>query len=172
MVPLGHTGSPWPDQNSIVLNYHQIFVDTLTNILRELNDVSYYTFISGGALGTDQLAAKAVLNLKKEGRPAHLIIARPFPSQSSKWPAPSRQVLEILCNKADQVVDVSPDPYSPQKMQVRNEWMVDNSNTVMAVWGGAKKGGTWNCIQYAAAQGKVPMWLDPFTFNVSTVEGI
>jgi len=166
IVPLGHTGSPWPDQNSIIKNYHEIFVATLTNILRQLNEVNYTTFISGGALGADQLAAQAVINLKKEGRAAHLIIARPFPSQASKWPGKSRVELKRICALADQVVDVSPDPYSPAKMQVRNEWMVNNSNTVMSIWNGAKQGGTWNCMRYALAQGKVPWVLNPFTFDL------
>jgi hypothetical protein len=37
--------------------------------------------------------------------------------------------------------------YSPDKLQGRNEWIVDNVNLMLALWDGSK-GGTYNCIQY------------------------
>jgi uncharacterized phage-like protein YoqJ len=33
-------------------------------------------------------------------------------------------------------------------MQVRNEWMVDHCNDLLAVWDGSD-GGTGNCVRYA-----------------------
>jgi uncharacterized phage-like protein YoqJ len=42
----------------------------------------------------------------------------------------------------------------PWVYQKRNEWMVDNSEAVMAYWSGVEKGGTWNCVKYARAQKK------------------
>lgn len=114
-------------------------------------------FISGGALGTDQIAAQAVLDLG-----LYLAIAKPFPSQSSNWPSQSRQMFENLCKKAVQLIDVSPDPYTPGKMQVRNEWMVDRSDVVIAVFDG-NSGGTANCVKYARSKGRPILVIDPNT---------
>lgn len=106
------------------------------------------TFISGGAIGTDQIAAEIVMELKEALPDIRLIIARPFPSQSSKWPQHVQEKFNHICNNADKVIDVSPDPFTKEKMQIRNEWMVDNSIGVIAVWDGSG-GGTGNCIKYA-----------------------
>jgi uncharacterized phage-like protein YoqJ len=39
------------------------------------------------------------------------------------------------------------------KMQVRNEWMVDSSDGVVALWNGTA-GGTANCVRYAEKVGR------------------
>ena len=39
-------------------------------------------------------------------------------------------------------------------MQKRNRYMVDNSDLVLAVWNGEKRGGTWYTIDYALKKGK------------------
>ena len=134
----------------------------LHSAIKRAIGVGYSTFISGGALGIDQWAARQVLGLREEFTHIKLIIARPFPSQHSKWLPHSAQEFMEICNAADQTVDVSPDPYSPQKMQVRNEWMVDRSHSVIAVYKGGT-GGTKNCIDYTLRQGKYILTIDPFT---------
>jgi uncharacterized phage-like protein YoqJ len=106
------------------------------------------TWISGGAIGVDQIAMEAVLAAKVLGANVRLIVARPFPSQSSKWPGPTQARFRHLCNRADWVYDVSPDPYTPAKMQIRNEWMIRAAATTIAVWDGSD-GGTKNCVDYA-----------------------
>lgn len=114
-------------------------------------------YISGGALGVDQIAAQAVIDHGLE-----LIIARPFPSQACKWPERSQNMLVDLCKKATKVVDVSDDPFSVQKMEIRNRWMVDRASVVIAVFDGSP-GGTGNCVRYARAQGKRILVIDPGT---------
>ena len=56
-----------------------------------------------------------------------------------------------------------PGPWIYQK---RNEWMVDHTNTVLAVWDGSS-GGTKNCLDYAVKQGRKICHLDP---NALTLE--
>lgn len=36
-------------------------------------------------------------------------------------------------------------------MQIRNEWMVDNSDIIFSMYNGDKVGGTYNCIKYIEA---------------------
>jgi len=132
-------------------------------------DIGYMSFISGGALGIDTYFADSVLIQRAFVPWIDLVIAKPFPSQSSKWPAKSQKKFNEICDAADLVVNVSQDPYSPAKMQTRNKWMVDHSGLVLAVWNGKEHGGTWNCIQYARSQGKRIYHLNPntlYTYNL------
>lgn len=127
----------------------------LSDIISALLAAGVTHFISGGALGVDQWAAEEVL--RQGGR---LLIARPFPSQDRKWPDEARRYYADLLNRAHAVVDVSPDPYSAEKMQIRNQWMVDHSSTVVAVWDGSPSG-TGNCVQYAKQTGKRIIVINP-----------
>ena len=138
----------------------------LTKVIERAAAVGYKVFISGGALGVDQIAADAVINCRVNNpafKHIKLVIARPFPSQDSKWPLYAREKFQAMLHIADQVVDVSPDPYAPWKMQLRNEWMVNRSEAVIAVWNGEEKGGTWNCIQYAIKRQRDILFIHPAT---------
>jgi uncharacterized phage-like protein YoqJ len=137
----------------------------LARLIERAARKGYTTFISGGAQGVDQIAAEAVINRRANPEFAHikLVIARPFPSQHIKWPYNSQKRFHEIVDAADVVVDVSPDPYAPWKMQVRNEFMVNQSRTVVAVWDGTEKGGTWNCIRYAVKMDRAVLVIHPLT---------
>ena len=119
------------------------------------------SFISGGSLGVDQWAAEIVIEIKVDQTfhndtwddPIKLIIAQPFPGQSSKWPSESRRHYDKLLQKADKVIELYNGEYASWKMQKRNEWMVDNSEAMIAVWDGSP-GGTKSCLDYALKQKK------------------
>lgn len=57
-------------------------------------------------------------------------------------------------------VKVVADHYEADVMQKRNEYMVDHSDIVLAVWNG-KKSGTENCIKYAEKMGKKVEYIEP-----------
>ncbi len=106
-------------------------------------------FITGMALGIDQWAAKIVLKIKETQYPQlKLVCAIPCKNHSSKWNEEGQRQWQEIINKADQVIYVSEEEYSPKLMQLRNQWMVDNSDRVIAVWDGTP-GGTANCVKYA-----------------------
>lgn len=127
----------------------------------------FSTFISGGALGVDQIAARAViefmdsLEIKTE---VELIIAKPFPSQGSNWPLYARDRFVELCKGAKAVINVSDDPYTSEKLQIRNEWMVNKSDAVIAVWNGGHSG-TGNCVNYARSLYKPVLIINPYTLR-------
>jgi len=68
---------------------------------------------------------------------------------------------------ADGVVVVSEGGYSARNMQRRNEWMVDHSDKVLAVWDGSN-GGTGNCVAYARSIGREIIRIDPADQNRNT----
>ena len=102
--------------------------------------------ISGMALGFDTLFAEEAL---RAGIP--LTAAVPFTGQENKWPETSQQRYRAICSQAEVVV-VCSGGYSPDKMQVRNQWMVDRCSILLACWDGSR-GGTCNCVEYALKQG-------------------
>ena len=61
---------------------------------------------------------------------------------------------------ADTIKLVSDEEYKPYLMQKRNEYMVDHSDKVIAVWDGSKSG-TKNCIDYAKKVGKDIIFVQP-----------
>ena len=101
------------------------------------------TVISGMALGWDQALAIAAIRLK-----IPVTAAIPFAGQEFKWPAKSQDLyLRILNNCAEQVI-VCKGGFKPASMQIRNEWMVDHADTILALWNGSS-GGTANCVEFA-----------------------
>lgn len=126
------------------------------------------TFVSGGALGVDQWAAGIVIEIRAERqkrspirhRTIELVIARPFPSQPNRWPAQARRHYEKILQQADRIIETANDPYAAWKLQKRNQWMIDNTDAVIAIWDGGPSG-TGNTVEYAKKQGKPVLVIDP-----------
>ncbi len=138
----------------------------LITAIEKASKKDYTTFISGGAVGIDQMAARCVLLARAFGPKLKLIIARPFPSQDSVWPPHVRARFKELCSVADEIVDVCEDPYAAWKMHKRDVWMVDGSHVVIAVWNGKSEGGTYKCIKYAQTSKKPILRIDPLAKEV------
>lgn len=99
--------------------------------------------LSGGAIGFDSLLIDAAISLK-----VPYILCAPFKNQSGNWPLKSKQRYDKYLEKADEIVIVSEGGFTSQKMQIRNEYLVDNCNLLLAFFNG-EKGGTYNCVKYA-----------------------
>lgn len=115
--------------------------------IRKAIDGGFVTFISGMARGVDIWAAEIVLRLRDEGHPIHLICASPFEGFERSWSDDWKQQYNDILRRADFVKYVSKG-YSRACFQIRNEWMVDHSARVIAVFNG-EPGGTKNTIAYA-----------------------
>ena len=111
----------------------------------------YVTFITGMAKGTDIWAAEIVLEKKKHNTALHLICAIPHPGFENKWSEYEKERYMHILQGADYTTTVS-DHYFRACYQRRNEFMVDHSNLVIAVWNG-EKSGTKNTIDYAIKYG-------------------
>ena len=107
----------------------------------------YVTFITGMAMGTDIWAAEIVLEKKKSNSELHLICALPHPDFEKPRSLTEKTRFNKIIKKADLVKEIS-DHYFRACYQVRNEWMVDHSNLVIAVFNG-QKSGTKNTVDYA-----------------------
>lgn len=112
--------------------------------------------VTGGALGVDQMVARIALEM---GIP--YVICVPHQGHGSNWPLDAQELYEHLKANARTVKLVTDAPYSPQALQIRNQFMVDGSEELIAVYDGST-GGTANCIQYAQSVGKQITTIWPF----------
>ncbi len=110
------------------------------------------TFITGGALGFDTLAAASVINLRRTAYPdIRLVLALPCPEQANRWSAANRALYRDLRENADEVCMVS-QQYSPGCMQKRNQYMIDRSSYLIS-YVARPSGGSFATLQYAQKQG-------------------
>lgn len=124
----------------------QIKKDLEAAILQAVDD-GFVTFISGMARGVDIWAAEIVLRLRESNPAIHLVAASPYRGFESRWSADWQSRYNTILQQADLIRFVYPG-YSPDCFQRRNEWMVDRSSRVIAVYNG-EPGGTRNTIEYA-----------------------
>lgn len=101
-------------------------VELLDKNIDELIRQGVVNFISGGALGFDQISASIVIEKKKKGCNIRLIFALPCINQDEKWNHVQKQVYRELLTMADEVIYISKD-YDDSCMKKRNMYMVEHS---------------------------------------------
>ncbi len=119
--------------------------------IRKAIDSGTYVFITGMARGVDIWAAEIVLRLRNEGQNVKLICASPYEGFERGWSHDWQQRYNAVLRSADLVRFICPG-YSRACFQIRNEWMVDHSALVIAVFNG-QPSGTKNTIDYAKRKG-------------------
>ncbi len=130
-----------------------IKADLEKSILTAIGD-GFTTFITGMASGVDIWAGEIVLKLKEKNPYIKLIAAVPFVGSEDYWPETWKARYRSLLGRADLVKFIC-SSYREDAYQQRNQWMVDNSSKVIAVFNG-KPSGTMYTIQYAKRQ-KIPV---------------
>lgn len=118
------------------------------------------TFISGMALGIDMWCAKIVLKLRKKYPHIKLVCAVPCLNHPRKWNKENQDEWRDIVTQCDEFVLVTKEDYKPYLMQVRNEYMVDRADEILAVHDGSE-GGTGNCIKYARKMNKEIQIINP-----------
>lgn len=109
------------------------------------------TFLSGGALGFDTLAAETVLDVAREAPGVSLVIVRPCADQARGWNARDAARHDAVLTHANEVVTLAP-AYRPGCMQARNRYLVDHSSVVLCYLT-EKTGGTAYTVRYAVSRG-------------------
>ena len=141
----------YEDQKGALFKAYQT---QLTNTVEELIGQGYTDFISGMAQGADLDFAETVIQCRKKLQlPISLEAAIPCPNQTSGWKGSCLKRYSKILHLCDHQTLIC-DHYHQGCMQMRNQYMVDKSDLVVAIWNGERKGGTWNTIQYAKRIGK------------------
>lgn len=152
-----------------------------TKIIELINstepNINHFKFICGGALGIDQMTFDICRDLRDSALKLNLCrieleLAMPFEKQASKWfnktdvnrfnnQKHEADIVTLVDTLEGYKYDKVPvGEYHPAKMSLRNQYMVDKTNKVIAVWNGSK-GGTGNCVNYAKKQGKEIIVINP-----------
>lgn len=133
-------------------------------IMLNCNKPDELTLITGMALGIDQLFAEIAISMQFP-----FIAAIPCWNQDKMWTIQSKeQYGNILANKLCTIYLVLAEEYTAKCMQIRNQWMVDNCDLLIAVWDGTN-GGTANCIRYATSKNKEIIRINPKEIKLTTI---
>ena len=142
---------------------------TIENLILQ-SGVFKFNFYCGGALGVDQMAATAVLHLRKKYKGVYtikVILAIPYKDQPSIWKGISKERYLSHTRLADELVYVDTiDKYRvkstkvgehhPTKLLNRNKYMLDQSDVLIAVYNKtSQKGGTYHCVKNAIDRGNI-----------------
>ena len=121
-------------------------------ILEAIDD-GYKTFISGMAPGVDLWGAEIVIELRKDHPELNLVCA--FPYKKDKFSDEERFAVENATH-VEYVTERYKRSYRYENscFMLRNQWMVDRSSRVIAVFNGTT-GGTKHTIDYARSQDKI-----------------
>lgn len=139
----GHRHLPPNQINRIKEQFDQV-VDSLIK-------KGFTSFISGGALGFDQLAAAWILDRKKQGQNIQLCLALPCRHQDDFWNTEQKNVYHCLVQGCDRLIYLA-DDYFDGCMKQRNQFMVDHACCCICAWL-YPRSGTGQTVRYAQRKG-------------------
>ena len=123
------------------------------------------TFLCGGAKGADIICGELILAEKQTTNPQlTLICAIPFREHAERWSFDWKLRYHELLKGADKIVQVC-DTYQRGCFHIRNRYLVDNCDLLIAIYNGEDKGGTAYTVNYAKQQGKEIVILNPNTLK-------
>lgn len=148
---------PWGDDETDARCVE--FKFRLRESLEYLIGRGYADFLSGGALGFDQMAAEIVLSLREKYPWIRLIMVIPFAGQADRWTAAQRRRWLDIIEASDRVVHISHD-YDRGVFFRRNHYLVEQADLMLAAYDG-RPGGTAGTVAYARRHGKRIVRLAP-----------
>lgn len=138
---------------------------TIKKQLKEKIEISikegFDTFITGMATGVDIYAGEIVVEIKQSNPEIKLIAAIPWEGQADKWDEEWKEKYNVLLSHCDEkeIINKNCEGYHRWFYHVRDRWMVDHSDRVIAFYNGTP-GGTKYTIDYAVKKGKELIIID------------
>jgi len=152
---------PWGyDENNLrCVSFKSKIKFALENLIVEHG---YIKFISGMAMGADMICAEIVLSLKNIYPYIKLECAVPNYAFTESWPAEEVRRYSSILTRADSIRMLSDKRvYSKSDLMLRNIYMVDASELVIAIYIDGESGGTRNTIDYARYKNKEVIIIEP-----------
>lgn len=116
-------------------------------------------YFFGGARGADTDALEYVS--RTQPATERIVVV---PNRLEDQPIAAQAVIRQNATKVIELGNHGPDRY-----QIRNQYMVDHADRVVAFTDGRKTGGTFNTVQYANAQGKSVEFIQWLNFDVNVI---
>ena len=140
--------------------HRKLPADRIIDIVKNLNDAverlidqGVTNFISGGAVGFDQIAASLIVAKKEMGVNIRLIFVLPCPDQDLFWEKEPRELFHNLLHHADEIIYLS-EKYEDGCMEKRNRYMVDQSAYCICALL-YPNSGTGQTVRYAEKKGTI-----------------
>ena len=111
------------------------------------------TFVTGGALGFDTLAAKEIIRFRMSHPDVRLLVVLPCKNQSEAWSKSQVNMYEYTLFNADEIEYVS-DVYTDRCMKDRNQRLADMCDMLIA-YVSRPYSGSAQTVRMASAKGKV-----------------
>ena len=129
--------------------------EKLRDQILRLMDSGVKTFLVGGAVGFDMMAAETLIDLREqEGKELRLVSVLPFPQWRAKWGEAEKEREDRILEKSDEIL-FSTREYKREAYLDRDRRMVDASAVCIA-YCTRKSGGTAYTVRYALRQ-EVPV---------------
>jgi uncharacterized phage-like protein YoqJ len=118
----------------------------LRKAIQEAIDDGFTLFISGFAPGGDIIFARLVIELKVQYPQINLEAALPYPNWLRNRSTEDKELFSKCVG-----FGIHSPKYTPNCFLVRNRFMANTCERIIAVYDGRAKGGTVNTMMYAAA---------------------
>lgn len=143
-----------------------VLKEKMRNIIIDLiENQNVRFFVSGLALGIDQIAAQIIIELRKI-YDIKLEAAIPCLAQDKPWSENEKVRYKELLSKCDEVHMCSTNEYKDGCMQIRNQYMVIKADIVLAVWDG-QWGGTYSTVRFVRERKKKLIILNNKTLKIT-----
>lgn len=127
------------------------------------------TFLNGGARGGDIIFAEQVLLVKATEYPnIRLITVVPHEGQANSWTEAWRERYFRIHELSAEVITLA-SRYSRDCYHVRNRYLVDNADRLLALYNGCATGGTAYTIKYAQQKNREIIVIDPNTLERTVI---
>jgi uncharacterized phage-like protein YoqJ len=153
---IGITGRRPPEIGGYKLP-NPIYISVCKQLEQQFKELKPTKIISGAAQGADQYAGFVANKLN-----IPVVYAVPFKNQEKFWPENSQKIYHSLLQKAQEIIIVSEGGFSHEKMQIRNKYIVDNCDVLIAVMQeDCVSGGTYNCVEFAKSINRKIIYIRP-----------
>ena len=127
------------------------------------------TYLAGGARGGDIFFAEQVLIAKATEYPGiRLITVVPHEGQANSWTEAWRDRYFRTLELSDDVITLS-DRYTRDCYHVRNRYLVDHADKLLALYSGGATGGTAYTVKYARQKSKEIIVINPSTLERTVI---
>lgn len=133
-------------------NLENVIRTELYSLVENLYKQGKDTYLNGGAIGFDMMAAEVVLELKKKYPSIRLIIAIPFKGQELKFSQRDKKRYQYIIDSSDSQVLIWDGGFSRIAYHKRNDYLIANSSTIIAYSNGIGKG-TKSTVEKAQKKG-------------------
>ncbi|MEG0615237.1 MAG: SLOG family protein [Oscillospiraceae bacterium] len=147
----GHRPEKLPFKGGEELATTNVLKSVLYKAIYDSIEEGYSTFITGMARGIDVWAADMVIEFKLKNPKIRLVCVKPYATFGNERRGYEKWEFAHILEKADEVISLS-DVYTKDCLRIRNQYMVDHSEKVIAVVANYVSG-TGQTIRYAQKKG-------------------